>query len=206
MIEDAVDSVASRALRKGLEICSFFDPRSLTSCNGDPDRLRQILLNLLSNAIKFTKTGQVYVVVEQEERTQTHATFRFKVYDSGIGISEKGLKKLFTRFSQVDSSTTREFGGTGLGLAISKEFAELMNGSMGVNSTPGVGSMFWFTAMFQVTARCMSRVLVCCVGVCVTKQRGSAAAQPSTLLSTPNSLHLFLLLRASIDYAILYTS
>ena len=150
VIEDAVDSVASRALRKGLEICSFIDPRSLTSCNGDPDRLRQIVLNLLSNAIKFTKFGQVYVVVEQEERTATHVTFRFKVYDSGIGISEKGQKKLFTRFSQVDSSTTREFGGTGLGLAISKEFAELMNGSMGVNSTPGVGSLFWFTAMFQV--------------------------------------------------------
>jgi signal transduction histidine kinase len=78
------------------------------------------MLNLLSNAIKFTKTGQVYVVVEQEDVTPTHATFRVKVYDSGIGISEQGQKKLFNRFSQVDSSTTREFGGTGLGLAISK--------------------------------------------------------------------------------------
>jgi len=149
VVEDAVDSVASRALRKGLEICCYFDPRTATCVNGDPDRLRQIMLNLLSNAIKFTKSGQVYVVVEQEEVTSSHATFRFKVYDSGIGISEKGQKKLFNRFSQVDSSTTREFGGTGLGLAISKEFAQLMNGSMGVNSTPNVGSLFWFTAMFQ---------------------------------------------------------
>jgi PAS domain S-box-containing protein len=150
VVEDAVDSVASRALAKGLEICCYLDPKCSTSVNGDPDRLRQILLNLLSNAIKFTKSGQVYVVVEQEEVTATHTTFRFKVYDSGIGISDTGQKKLFNRFSQVDSSTTREFGGTGLGLAISKEFAELMNGSMGVNSTANVGSMFWFTAMFQV--------------------------------------------------------
>lgn len=107
VIEDAVDSVASRALRKGLEICYFFDPRSRCALNGDPDRLRQILLNLLSNAIKFTKQGQVCVVVDQEELTGTHATYRFKVYDSGIGISESGQKKLFARFSQVDSSTTR---------------------------------------------------------------------------------------------------
>jgi signal transduction histidine kinase len=88
------------------------------------------MLNLLSNAIKFTKTGQVYVVVEQEDVTPTHATFRFKVYDSGIGISEQGQKKLFNRFSQVDSSTTREFGGTGLGLAISKAIDAMLKLSL----------------------------------------------------------------------------
>eukprot|EP00292_Cryptomonas_paramecium_P004830 CAMPEP_0113680120 /NCGR_PEP_ID=MMETSP0038_2-20120614/11096_1 /TAXON_ID=2898 /ORGANISM="Cryptomonas paramecium" /LENGTH=516 /DNA_ID=CAMNT_0000598373 /DNA_START=395 /DNA_END=1942 /DNA_ORIENTATION=- /assembly_acc=CAM_ASM_000170 len=137
VMEDAVDSVASRALSKGLEMCSFMGPDTRTLVMGDPDRLRQILLNLLSNAIKFTKTGQVYVLVELEEETSTHKTFRFKVYDSGIGISEEGQKKLFNRFSQVDSSTTRTYGGTGLGLAISKQFAELMNGSMGVQSGEG---------------------------------------------------------------------
>jgi len=149
VMEDAVDSVASKALGKGLEICSYLDPTVSTAVEGDPDRLRQILLNLLSNGIKFTNSGQVYVVVETEELTASHVTFRFKVYDSGIGISDEGQKKLFNRFSQVDSSTTRTYGGTGLGLAISKQFAELMNGTMGVDSREGKGSVFWFNAMFQ---------------------------------------------------------
>ena len=149
VMEDAVDSVASKAFGKGLEICSYLDPMICTTAFGDPDRLRQILLNLLSNGIKFTNTGQIYVVVELEDQTVTHNTFRFKVYDSGIGITEEGQKKLFNRFSQVDSSTTRTYGGTGLGLAISKQFAELMNGTMGVDSREGKGSLFWFNAMFQ---------------------------------------------------------
>ncbi|EKX46591.1 hypothetical protein GUITHDRAFT_45786, partial [Guillardia theta CCMP2712] len=149
VIEDTVDSVASKALGKGLEICCYMSPNTPTVVNGDPDRLRQILLNLLSNGIKFTNSGQVYLLAEMEEETPTHQAFRFKVYDSGIGISEEGQKKLFNRFSQVDSSTTRTYGGTGLGLAISKQFAELMNGSMGVQSNLGKGSLFWFNAVFK---------------------------------------------------------
>jgi PAS domain S-box-containing protein len=180
VIEEAVDSVASRALRKGLEICSYLDLHTVSYMIGDPDRLRQILLNLLSNAIKFTKAGQVYVLVEQEESSQTHNVFRFKVYDSGIGIPEKGLKKLFARFSQVDSSTTREFGGTGLGLAISKEFAELMNGSMGVNSTPGVGSCFWFTATLQ---KAESDQLPMCISM-TPKSSAMLVAHNETLRNT----------------------
>jgi len=149
VMEDAVESVASKALQKGLEISSYLDPTVSTAVEGDPDRLRQILQNLLSNGIKFTNTGQVHVVVETEEVTASHVTFRFKVYDSGIGISDEGQKKLFNRFSQVDSSTTRNYGGTGLGLAICKQFVELMNGTMGVDSREGKGSVFWFNAMFQ---------------------------------------------------------
>jgi signal transduction histidine kinase len=134
VMEDSIDSAASKALGKGLEICSYMNPDMRTMVNGDPDRLRQILLNLLSNGIKFTKEGQVYMLIEADEETASHHAFRFKVYDSGIGISKEGQKKLFSRFSQVDSSTTRTYGGTGLGLAISKQFAELMDGSMGVQS------------------------------------------------------------------------
>ena len=150
MVEDAVESVASKAFCKGLEIFSFVDPHCVSCVHGDSDRLRQIVLNLLSNAIKFTKIGQVHVCVNQDELTATHATFRFNVHDSGIGIAETDLKKLFHRFSQVDASITREFGGTGLGLAISKEFVELMNGTFGVESNLNEGSLFFFTAMFQI--------------------------------------------------------
>ncbi len=150
MVEDAVESVASKAFCKGLEIFSYVDPHCVSCVHGDSDRLRQIVLNLLSNAIKFTKIGQVYVCVNQDELTATHATFRFNVYDSGIGIAETDQKKLFHRFSQVDSSITRELGGTGLGLAISKEFVELMNGTFGVESNLNEGSLFFFTAIFQI--------------------------------------------------------
>jgi two-component system sensor histidine kinase/response regulator len=150
VVEDAVESVASQAFCKGLEIFSYVDPHCVSCVHGDSDRLRQIVLNLLSNAIKFTKIGQVYVCVNQDELTATHATFRFNVYDSGIGIAKTDQKKLFRRFSQVDTSITRAFGGTGLGLAISKEFVELMNGTFGVESNLNEGSLFFFTAMFQI--------------------------------------------------------
>ena len=152
-LEDSIDSIAGRAMGKGLEIVCFMDPNAQTCILGDPDRLRQILLNLFSNAVKFTTAGHVYVAVDVEEETSTHQTFRFKVFDSGIGISAEGQKKLFNRFSQVDSSTTRTYGGTGLGLAIAKQFAELMNGSMGVQSAAGKGSLFWFTAVFKKDSR-----------------------------------------------------
>ena len=152
-LEDSIDSIAGRAMGKGLEIVCFMDPFAQTCILGDPDRLRQILLNLFSNAVKFTTAGHVYVAVDIEEETSTHQTFRFKVFDSGIGISAEGQKKLFNRFSQVDSSTTRTYGGTGLGLAIAKQFAELMNGSMGVQSAAGKGSLFWFTAVFKKDSR-----------------------------------------------------
>ncbi len=148
-LEDSIDSIAGRGMGKGLEVLCFMDPGAQTCILGDPDRLRQILLNLFSNAVKFTTAGHVYVTVDVEEETSTHQTFRFKVFDSGIGISAEGQKKLFNRFSQVDSSTTRTYGGSGLGLAIAKQFAELMNGCMGVQSVPGKGSLFWFTAILK---------------------------------------------------------
>ncbi|NPD46231.1 MULTISPECIES: hybrid sensor histidine kinase/response regulator [unclassified Lentimicrobium] len=111
---------------------------------GDPHRLKQVLINLLNNAIKFTKVGGVTLKVYPIKLTNTHTRIKFDIIDTGIGISNSGIKKLFQSFSQIDSSTTRIYGGTGLGLAISKNITTLMGGDIGVESKEGVGSTFWF--------------------------------------------------------------
>ena len=108
---------------------------------GDPVRLRQVLLNLAGNAVKFTERGTVRIELSRLEE----GAVKISVVDSGIGITEEQLDRMFQRFTQADSSTTRRYGGTGLGLAISKTLVELMGGTIGVNSQPGVGSTFWFT-------------------------------------------------------------
>jgi len=126
-------------------------PRSISADGG---RLRQILLNLLGNAIKFTDQGGIALGVDVAEENNDGLLIRFSVTDQGIGISAEAQARLFQPFSQADSSTTRKFGGTGLGLAISKQLAELMGGSMNVESVEGKGSRFWFTVF---TARAEPR-------------------------------------------------
>jgi CheY-like chemotaxis protein/anti-sigma regulatory factor (Ser/Thr protein kinase) len=112
---------------------------------GDPVRIRQIFLNLLNNAIKFTDKGYVKLRLSLDQQTDKKATLRCNVQDTGVGIDEQSRSKLFRKFSQADSSTTRKHGGTGLGLAISKRLVEMMHGQIGVVSEPGKGSTFWFT-------------------------------------------------------------
>ncbi len=143
-VETVVEQLADRAQQKHLELSSFFHAHVPTTVQGDPVRIRQILTNLVGNAVKFTNKGEVIVRVTMDEMLSPGTPgVRISVSDSGIGISPEGVKRLFQSFSQVDSSSTRQFGGTGLGLAISKQLAELMGGRIGVDSEQGKGSTFW---------------------------------------------------------------
>ncbi len=142
-VESALDLTAGRAIEKGLDIAYLIDDDVPAGIKSDVTRLRQILINLLSNAIKFTEKGEVVLTVKKGKAKNE---IQFTVRDTGIGISENHVSRLFQSFSQADSSTTRKFGGTGLGLAISKRLAEMMGGEMRVESGGiGKGSNFIFT-------------------------------------------------------------
>jgi PAS domain S-box-containing protein len=120
---------------------------------GDPTRLEQALLNYAANAVKFTDAGAVTLRVRKHSETAESVVVRFEVADTGIGIPPETLPRLFSAFEQADNSMTRKYGGTGLGLAITRRLAELMGGEVGADSTPGVGSSFWFTATLRKTER-----------------------------------------------------
>ncbi|MDZ7261602.1 MAG: response regulator, partial [candidate division KSB1 bacterium] len=151
-IEEVSDTLALRAYTKGLELACLIDPNVPSQLRGDPGRLRQIIVNLVGNAIKFTEKGEVVIRAELDQETETQVTVRFSVTDTGIGIPEDKQAVIFESFTQVNGSITRKYGGTGLGLAISKQLVKLMGGQIGVESTPGKGSRFWFTAVFEKQA------------------------------------------------------
>jgi PAS domain S-box-containing protein len=145
-VEGAMKTLALRADEKGLELLCEVAPEVPEMVCGDPGRLRQILLNLLGNAVKFTSEGEVGLKVQVEPSDENFALLHFTVSDTGVGIAKEKLAAIFDSFSQVDSSTTREFGGTGLGLTISKRLVEMMGGRIWVESKLGEGSCFHFTA------------------------------------------------------------
>ena len=149
VLEETLAPLRQRGQEKGLEVRSVIGGECSTHMKGDPTRLRQILTNLIGNAIKFTERGAVTLNIEKITEGPSGIELLFSVTDTGIGIPKEVQPSLFEAFTQADGSTTRKYGGTGLGLAISKRLAEMMEGTIGVRSTAGVGSTFWFTARFK---------------------------------------------------------
>jgi two-component system sensor histidine kinase/response regulator len=149
MLNEVGQILAPGARKKQIEFICMIEENVPVFLKGDPTRLRQVLLNLAGNAIKFVEKGEVLVKVSLVSSSQKKVMLRFEVIDTGLGIAKEQTEKLFKAFSQVDVSTTREHGGTGLGLKISKQLAELMGGEIGVKSSLGKGSNFWFTSSFQ---------------------------------------------------------
>lgn len=146
---EILDLLKYKINEKQLYLKTHIAPNVPKWVKGDKYRFKQILTNLFNNAVKFTEKGGITVNVFMTDQTPTHTKIKFEVIDTGIGISESNLKKLFQSFSQVDSSTTRLYGGTGLGLVISKNIAKLLGGEMGVESEEGKGSNFWFVVNYK---------------------------------------------------------
>jgi CheY-like chemotaxis protein len=151
LLDNASTLLAERSRAKGITLIVEAEPLP-PYLVGDPTRLQQALLNYATNALKFIDKGSVTLRTQIQENNADSVLVRFEVQDTGIGIAPEVQGRLFSAFEQADNSTTRKYGGTGLGLAITRRLAELMGGEAGVDSTPGVGSTFWFTARLKKNA------------------------------------------------------
>ncbi|MBC7879630.1 MAG: GAF domain-containing protein [Anaerolineales bacterium] len=186
-VESALDLVTARASEKGIDTAYIFEGDVPAAIKSDVTRLRQIILNLLSNAVKFTEKGEVVLTVFSKPTTNNHTELTFSIRDTGIGLSDEGMSRLFQSFSQADSSTTRKYGGTGLGLAISKRLSELMGGDMRAESEGiGKGSTFIFNINVPITE------------LPITKQRAFIGTQPElqgkrVLIVDDNSTNRYIL-------------
>ncbi|WP_231753672.1 PAS domain-containing hybrid sensor histidine kinase/response regulator [Rosistilla carotiformis] len=150
LMDEVMSCLPVKSQESDVQLLYILDSPTTLQLNGDSHRLRQVLLNLLGNALKFTEQGQVTLRAEPQQLTDDRATIRFSIQDTGIGIPQDRLDRLFKSFSQVDSSISRKYGGSGLGLSISKAIVDALGGQIGVESTEGVGSRFWFTVSFKV--------------------------------------------------------
>jgi len=145
-------TLAPLAEAKGLHLDFQVDPQVTDLVSSDPARLRQIIVNLVGNAVKFTSSGGITLSVRQESQDPEHVTLRFAIKDTGIGISPEKQKEIFSSFTQADNSFTRKYGGTGLGLTISRRLVEMLGGQIWVESEPGTGSSFYFTARLGIAS------------------------------------------------------
>ncbi|MDP1784236.1 MAG: ATP-binding protein [Sulfuricurvum sp.] len=149
--ESAVEVYAVRASEKHIDLGCFIDPSLEQPLKGDPTKIKEVIINLLSNAVKFTNAGGIINIDVRriESNEPNHARVRFQIKDNGIGVTSEQKSRIFEAFSQADTSITRKYGGTGLGLTISSRFVELMGGKLDLESTPGDGTMFFFTLSFE---------------------------------------------------------
>jgi PAS domain S-box-containing protein len=191
--QDVLTLLRPRAAEKQLELEVQWPPSVSTSIMADAGRLRQVLVNLAANAIKFTDAGRVTIRASSE----TDGTLRLEVEDTGIGITPEQLPRLFAKFTQADSSTTRKYGGTGLGLAISKQLVELMGGQIGAHSHPGAGSTFWFTlpAAQRTDTTATNRILTLTPSLESAQQQAGPAFTPRVLIVEDHAVNRLLATR-----------
>jgi two-component system, sensor histidine kinase and response regulator len=195
LLEKLIEMMLSRAQDRGLRLILEILPEVPSGLIGDPNRLRQILLNLIGNALKFTEQGSVTLRVELDARG-TPGWLRFNVIDTGIGIAPDKAEMIFGRFTQADSSTTRQYGGTGLGLAISKGFAELMGGQIGCISELGKGSTFYLALPFALRSETANLESPGLDAAAIAPQKTGVMEGTSRVLLADDSEYNVLLIRA----------